>query len=112
MQTQPPLRPDGWALDRPLYDLPYLLAWRHYVGLSREALAGLSNVSYSMIRVIERGDTRVRGRLVNRLARALDVSAAVLIAYPPDDERASAAATRAATHCAAWRLQVAGKGAA
>lgn len=104
----PPQAEPGDVLDKVPYSAITIGLWRRYLGVDRTELAHLSGVSWGMIRYGERGEFPMHGRLVNKIAHALDVPANLLILHSPSDEQAQAAAMRAAVRFARRRLEGAG----
>jgi transcriptional regulator with XRE-family HTH domain len=70
--------------------VPHLRAWRQHVGMTRQALAARAGLTESTLAKLELGTTQgARQETVDKLARALRIRRAELLAGPPAQNQAS-----------------------
>lgn len=63
-----------------LRDIPLVRAWREHLGLTQQGVADKAGMAQPALARIERGDSRPRADTQNRLAEALGVTLAQLMA--------------------------------
>jgi len=65
--------------------IPYLRAWRLWLGISQREVAYLARMTHHTVELIERGE-RVRQGALAKLERGLGISEYELLHTPPEED--------------------------
>lgn len=86
---------EGDVAEGPVFPIPAFTSWMRVMGTNCHTVSVRTKISHGMLGRVAAGQSRMRGMLINRVARELGVPATILVRCNPYDKEGRPWARRA-----------------